>query len=577
MLVEPAGRIPVTQTGVSFEVEARRPDRVNNGQPWTLHLALVCGETLRRTHRRVAVPDDRPGRVHYIITEDHELYDERESFDADLAHRTLVAKSRLAESVANEAGAAWTHMVDVGSLALTAWAAEESPTTRWAEVAAEAREHLVDAVAGGNDLGLHIHGFHDPGSRVFVHDFDRDTERVTTQPEFLEREIPERRFWSRAYPTLGGASEPESRVGATWRGIGALEALGRLGDPRFRVALFRAGSLDYGGDARERARSTAVLERVGLLADSDVPKPRLYHRLVQPTPYPISGEIYHPEPNPAAMRAVEVRAEFNIESDFLSDVRVLDAYVERRVAALRGDGAGIEPGVHIICCMTHDKFINWRMGKAWDSLDAEYGDWKGIRDHLRHCATRFPELHFSTARDAVLDWMDDHAPRLTAWRDEEIVVAAAPGTPRERFRYTLRFLGRGIAVDPAHPPTVRVLPPAWMEGREATAWIERERVRCPSRLIASDPGSLEFEVDDRDASFELVVEVEAGEGISAVRRSSGDLELRSALPYRRASVEITDERGEIHRLRGVRFDRAADDGALPYVARVDAAQGEAPE
>jgi hypothetical protein len=418
----------------------------------------------------------------------------------------------------------------------------------------------VEAVAHGNDLGLHVHAFHDPGFRGFAHEFDEAADAVSSGVDLLETPGSRRGYWCRAYPFLGDTDEPDSRAGATWRGIGQVEALGRLGDPRFRVTLFRAGSFDLGEDPAEQGRSLALLARLGLLADSDVPKPRLYHRIPQRSPYPVSDDPRCRIKHPTEMRLLEVPPEFNIESDFLSDLEVLDRYLERRVELLCEPDGEVRPGVHLICAMTHDKFINWRMGRRWDSLDPEYGDWMTIRQHLSHARQRHPALRFSTAREAVLDWYDEYTPELLAWRDEEIVVLNHPDDKTETLRYTLRLLGRGVAVSHARPRRVRVVLPAWPGDRLLEAWVERDGERWPVERPAAGTPCLELEIDDRECAWELVVRVEAGSGICASPRPAepGILDLTSNFGYRNASIEVPRElSGDAapRRVRGVRLER----------------------
>ncbi len=560
---EPHGRVrvePGSQT-LTLQVEAARPDAINGGEPWRLALALWSGGAIVRADLRVRVPEpETPGVVHYLITEDHELYDEREATDPRLARITLVEKSRLAEDIANEQGARWTHMVDVASQALVEWAAEQSKQDEWPALRHAAAAHLSDAVARGNDLSLHLHAFHDPESGVFCHDFDPATDRVTTDAEFLETPLSRRGFWTRAFPTLGNVDGRGTRAWATWRAIGWLEAVGRLGDSRYRVAMFRAGSFDFGENAAERTRSLALLARLGIPADSDVPKPRLYHKVVH-SPYPVSDDIRSAETDPRRVRMLEIRPEFNIEADFLSDVRVLNGYIDQRVASLREPGGRVRPGVHLVCCMTHDKFINWRMGRQWDSLEPDYGDWVTIRDHLRHVAERHPDVRFSTVHEAVIDWYEHNAPQLMAWREEEIVEVGEPGAERERYRYPLRLVGRDIAVGPDRPRTLRVLPPAWVYPQTFDAWIERDGERVDHHRLAVEPRPLEFTVDSREARWELVVEAASGAGITAVPDGAGGLRLRSALHYRRAAIHVPaalSPDGRSYLAREVRLEPAGD-------------------
>jgi len=561
---------------IAVEVLAERPDAVCGGNPWQI-VFIACGaETTEQATLEVAVSSESAGHVHYVVTEDHELYDERTITTARDARMTLVDKSRLAEKIANEKGARWTHMVDVASLALVDWAAGRSSKCEWGEVAESCREHLIDAVAHGNDLGLHLHDFHDPAGAGFCHGFDTTSDEVTTDAAFLEAPQHERGFWSRAYPALGDVDQPGTRAHATWRAIGRLEALGRLGDPRFRVALFRAGSFDFGRDSSERARSLSLLSRLGIPADSDFPKPRLYHRPPETSAYPVGHDVAEPEWRPAKAGLLELRPEYNIESDFLSDRRVMSAYVERRIASLLGPDSRLKWGPHVLCSMTHDKFINFRMGKRWDQLRSDYGDWVTIADHLADVSRVRPPVRFSTARGAVLDWYDHRAPELTAWRDEEIVVVSRPGVSDDVFRYGIVLLGRDIPVHSERTHTVVVTAPAWPVDDLRSLRIERDGRRWPSRQLSAGPPRLEFVVDSKSAAWELVVCVAGSFGIQgeAVPGEPGLLRVTSRCDYRSASIELPLPDGSV-RVRNVCLKPSAPgEGGLPmYSAMVKTHSG----
>jgi len=542
LLCSPRGRIPVStqHRRMPLTLEAKRSNDVNGGTPWRLRLALIGKSLLDSIDLHVDVKDDRPGSVFYIITEDHELYDERELTSASDARTTLVDKSRLAEEICNEQGGVWTHMIDVSSLALVEWAKRQSLSSAWREVDEEARRHLIESVERGNDLGLHMHAFHAPDSGCFAHGFDEKCDVVTTDADFLATPLPERGFWSRAFPALGDVDKPGTRAWATWRAVGFLESLARLGDPRYRVSLFRAGSFDFGEDPAEKARALTLLSRLGILADSDVPKPRLYHRPLNRAAYPVSDDPTRAESDPGCFRSLEIRSEFNIEADFLSDTGVLNGYVDQRMARICSTGGRPKAGIHIICAMTHDKFINWRMGKVWNSLDPEYGDWATIRDHLAHVAKKHPAIGFATARDAVLAWYEYYSPIPVAWREEEIIVLSDIGCDTDVFRYTIRLLGRDIEISGDRRHHVRVQIPAWLEGKALSARVERSGRDWPARHLPMTPCTLEFEVDDRDVEWELVVTAVGGNGIVGEPAREGELRLSSALPYRRATVEVPE-------------------------------------
>lgn len=530
---QPLVPIEAGQTALTVRVRACRPSRINRNLPWSLTAVVTDGTMAAGSHTALEVSDPRPGRAFVIITDDHELHDGRLRSTVDEVRRVLVDKAALAYRLAEAASARWGMMVEASGVALLEWAAEQAPEHGWAEVSRAYRDLLIDAVHRGHDLGLHIHAFYDPESAEFSQRIDARDGALRSEGDFVFAGIDGRRFWHRAYPTVGDWQRPDTKRGSLLRGLERVESLGRLGDPEFRVALFRAGSYDVGKDAAALRSSSFAIRDAGILADSDVKKSRFYTQFegefafyAEPT------DLRRPVEDLRDAGLVELIAEYNTEGDFLSDAAILGKYVEGRQASWTDENGQIKPGVWPVVSITHTKFINFRRGLEEASLDPEYGDWPAIQSHLEDLKAR--GLNPCRIREAVDAWVDDRTPEPHLVRGEETIVASAPGEEECELRFSLRVLGADIPIDGRFAYCASVRAPSWAarECRELVVLANEIEV-----ARVTDPGFEDIPVWlDTHGPWEMRLRVPVRMGVVAEATDGGIVQLSAELPFRQAHV-----------------------------------------
>lgn len=424
------------QRAVVF-IRACRPDRVR-GAPWTVTFVATNHSEYLVACVQIAVADATRGKILLVVTEDHELWEERGVMTRGDIDRLLVEKSKFAA----DRFAPWTHMVEVGSaLALLDWSAKHDAA--WIDTRDRVREHLTAQVQGGNDIQPHLHAFNLPSSPEFP--YHLTGEGIAADKQFLLTPEEKRRDFARAYP-------PCERIAAVADAVARLERLAHAADPTYRAVVWRSGQLEFGETDAERAWSSIALLRAGLIADSDVPKKTF---ALQALPRPaFFAAIEKPFEPHAGGELVQLPVTGNLEGDFLSDARTLRETAKRTGKALQNI-----PGVHVITLLTHDKFINARRGGDEFRLDANYNEWETIRAHLD--AWQDVGAERVLARHALQALLDDRAWRLTAWLTDETWLAET------RVRYTIQLLGQGIPVSDEYPQWVLVTIPPFLRTKVA--------------------------------------------------------------------------------------------------------------
>jgi hypothetical protein len=556
---------------VEVEVTGHRPDFATGvaNQGWRGALQLRLDGVAVVVPLEVSVAATQPGDMLWIVTEDHELHEHDLEITPQAARRTLVDVSRYAEQLASQRQIPWTHMLDAGSaLALLAWAAEQARAagrldSAWISLHRDSTDALADGVAAGHDLGIHLHAFNTPTCANFAYAYDAERDLLYCSDRFLLAAGAERGYFAKAFARLGQADEPMSRVGELLNAIEQIEAVGRLGRPGFQALLFRSGSFEMAATPGDDVRSLQALRRLGVPADSSWPKPSLYGQGPAMNPLRASrqGHREHAQ-GPADHGTVEIRSEYNIEGDYLADAATLRAYLDRRVAGLKSADGAVRPGVHVVCAMTHDKYIGTRMGRSPLPLLPDQGDWATVDQHLADVNRRRPTLQPVTASEAVRRWLDANSPEPVVVRCDEILIANSPDATEEGFRIVFEWLGRDIPIDADHPATVDLRVPTWLrrqvlraearvDGRTVAAWTE------PRLLQQLRP--LPVTVTTRPESLELVVTCARAERLLGCEWVQDGQMLRADLPFRCATVALPD--GRI--LRKVRF---AADGHGQFVA-----------
>ncbi len=549
-----------------WTLRGQRPHHVlgADAQGWTLVLHLwVDGEALALPFE-VAVPDEAPGELLWIITEDHELHEHDETISAEMAREILVDVSKYAEQQAGERGVPWTHMVEAGSaLALLDWTlaqaqehdADAQAVGKWRQVRDDAVAALAEGVAAGHDLGIHLHAFNTPECANFAYSYDAQRHVLACSDRFLLAHGPERGYFAKAFARLGDADNADGRLGGLLSALERIEAVGRLGRPGFQALLFRAGSFEFSDGAGDDVRSLRTLRRAGVPADSSWPKPSFYTAGPPHNPLRASRDGYQKPANGLADHGtMEIRAEYNIEGDYLADADILRRYLSGRIAHF-APGGHMRPGVHVLCAMTHDKYINGRMGQSALPLQPDNGDWATVRRHLDTIDSLRHVLTPVTAGQAVRRWLDLHTPEPLPLRCGEELVPLPGDAGEETVHVLFELCGRDIPIDAAHPARVGLRVPAALR-RQAL----RAQVLADGRVLAegTDAAALrrlepiEAELTSRPARLELVVRCARGPSLLGCA-FDGDA-LVADLHFRAASVRLAD--GTVR--SGLRFEPCAD-------------------
>ncbi|NUN14295.1 MAG: hypothetical protein HUU55_11750 [Myxococcales bacterium] len=530
-----------------FAVTAHRPDQVNQFTPWELRILVTDG--VRSTVQTVtfSVTDPSPNQAIAIVTDDHELQDGRAETSIDEIKITLVEKLKKCLRIAEESEASWGICLEANSIRLLDWAASSGGPS-WEKLAAQYRNLLIEAVSRGHDIGLHIHDFYDPESPHFSLTLSKDCTKLRSSGEILFTPVSERPFWHRALHKDGNSTSIEShkrtKLGSLRRQLALLESLGRLGDPGFRVSLFRAGSYDI-GDRPEHWRDTLFAVReAGILCDSNVTKGRFYHRFDRQTAGYCS--LHNPKEFPQDLRrtaVLEICPEYNTEGDFLADSKVLEYYVAQKLSCLQQKRAQIS-GTSLVTSITHTKFINFRRGLNEYSLDDSEEDWRTIRKHLQHLYRQ--NIPVVRIRDAVDKLVDQLSPEPVLIRGEAIIEACTPETNICHFVYPLVYLGKGIPLNVSLPIYVAVRPPEWCLDHLVDFRVRNSDDQDVAAIVKTKDEIVFWLTGG--AKFELVVSVDASEGIVVRHNKDNTSTLTSQKPYVRAHVSVD---GVVY--RNVRF------------------------
>lgn len=456
-----------------FQVQACRPDRVRGGD-WTLRFVGMKGSEYIVAKIGIAVADGEPGKFLLLVTEDHELWEERGTIPQADVEKLLVEKSNFAA----EQFAPWTHMVEAGSaLALLDWAAGEEGA--WKGTRDAAYDHLRVQLKQGNDIQPHLHAFNLLTSSEFP--YAMTSEGLELDKTFLLTAEERRRDFARAYTS-------RERIAAVAETVARLERIGQAVDPGYRAVLWRSGQLEFGDDAAERAWSSVALLRAGLFADSDMGKKTFPFGTLPQTAF--FAELEAPFEPHAGGEILQLPVTNNLEGDFLSDGETLREIAKQTGEKLRG-----MPGVNVVTLLTHDKFINARRGGDEFCLDASYNEWAMIRGELN--VWREQGAKQVTAREAIRELLDDGAWRLTAWLCRERAVSNG-------VAYTIQLLGKGIMVSEEFPHWVLVTIPPYLR-----ADVAEVRVRQGEYEVTTDQYSADhFWVRVTEREPEMVCEFE---------------------------------------------------------------------
>lgn len=487
LAAEPNRLTPDADGAARFRLTALRGDRVRGG-PWPLVVLAVTPRGHVVTRTEVAVDDLHPGEALLVVTEDHEIHEERGFLRPDLLEKVLVEKSRFAADLAADEGVPWTHCVEVGSTLALGERAAESGDGRWAELRSKVRRHLVDEVARGHDLQPHLHTFNDPAYGHFPYRMAEGGQGWRPSLRFLLTSAEARGDWASVTPPPGrGRTDPTlpdptlDRLASVERAVAQLETVARAGQPDHCAVLWRSGLLEYGATPDERAWSAVALRRAGLLAASDRAKPAGPGPEAVPPAFPAGWRRpFDPVPGGPLFQLPIVA---NVEGDYRMGRRRLERRARATVAAVAG-----RPGVHCFTLLTHDKFLNARRGGDEFLFDREGGEWSLIRQHLM--TWRRAGARPVTATEAVRALVDDRG-----WHPEPLLLGESwsegSGEVGPTVRYAIEIVGPRPPASPERPFPLRIaLPCSLRAGVESVEAFHDDSV-LPIELEERSAGGVE--------------------------------------------------------------------------------------
>ena len=470
---------PDGQTTISLAIRLTgvRDDSINLGRPWPLTIvAADLDSGAYVTARRFVSVEDRPGeegRILFVMTEDLEqtgdfphVDDTPEVMDndADEIRIDFIDKPAFADALANEFGVKWSHMVDVGSAILRLqWLRDGAYGGAWNDLWDRMAAYLERTVSAGHDVQLHIHGYNIPGNRLFRQFFDTEQDRVmfTGNRSRVANADGHHGAGAANYERLGNRDDVESRWGSIGRGVRELEGLLHESHPAYATTFFRAGEYEFGQSGTDTTRSIVALRASGILADSSAVSGSPFRRDFKF--FRRAGRnVYFSRPDRIQERALS-----------LQDIGILELLPVPRLHGhdylgptdefrhvqynydLCMEGGRVRNDIFVLMEMYH--LGNANHAHQWNRLDADYQDWKRMRDQWRRLRRECPRIEPVTATEAIRIWLDRYAPDVIARRGAERKLSDGV------YQYEVELLGADIEVSDQRPHFVALQPPSyWM-------------------------------------------------------------------------------------------------------------------
>lgn len=496
-----ASLAPGEKRRLTWQVRAQRPDAVNLGQPWAATFAVNGAAVPAKT--LVAVADNRPGKVFYVMTEDLEAIDSAGyaaawgNADGWLQPQELtvqmVIKAERINAIAEKYGARWTHYIAWPLVNAARWAAGQSATGEWQRAADAIARSVREQSARGHEYGLHLHSDYDPFLPGNLLSYNPAVDGLWANHL--------RHGWAHSLGGEGSYLDYSSRTGflyAYQRQLSELEDASPYG----QLITARAGSFDFGDGAASEAMSTRAYRRVGLLAGSDADGNR-----GGVTAGDWRQAIYLARPDDINAPAVDLKATGLVEfrptpRDFIQydgqSAAAMNAKADQGLAAY-GAGGRVAPGVHAIVGFTHVMFI---MGQG-DWKSTEGGQFAALDGHLAYLKERYADkglLAFATAGELVRAYLDYYAPEPVAVYGPRLTGGWL------KSEYAINLLGRDIPIDAAHPHKVAVKYPLFLRySAFRAAVLKNGQPVSVTWGLPSPENDVVFTADDRDAKYTLVV------------------------------------------------------------------------
>ncbi len=536
---------PRERTEVVFLVRADRPHEVNQGRPWTLTFRARADGLADRAEDTcsitVAVPDEKPGRVFYVLTEDCETFDggPRTGDYAALSHLgngnnfmdpedyriQMIDKPARMNEVAERHGARWTHFWCAPQRFAVEWAMRQSTTGAWDALARD----LDDSIRRGatfHEYAPHIHFDYEPESQLSPQPrlrYDEATDGILPNDYYDPATNPRHRWhdWDGAargnsyIKRLGTLRDRDSKAGSLYQ---SLRYLARLTAHRRYPLIARTGTFDFGATPEDQCISTQAYEANGLRGNSDAYLPGQTPPGGRQMYWCQAEDRFHVIEELPGARLAQLCVTHDTH---FTELGAENAWFLSAWENTRG------PGVHVLMTMTHAMFLRGEPD-AFRSLEG--GSFAVLDEHLAWVRRNYPRVEFATATEALVEYLDYYTPALEAY----VEPGLCGGDPSSgRYVYAVRLLGRGIRVDARYPATVRVLAPQLFDSAE----IARMRVTAACGEVLAE--GTDFSADSRpsltvtltDRRPDLRLEIDAAQEAVAELAACCPEELPFTEPY----------------------------------------------
>ena len=455
---------------VSGRLSALRPHEVNLGRPWRLVVKLWReGVVVGEISTGVRVPDPRPGKVFYVLTEDCESFDggpetgnygairefgnQNNFMDPEDYRIQMIHKPEALNAIADRHGAHWTHFWTATQRFAAAWAAQHSSTGAWEQICEEL-DRSIKRGALRHEYAPHIHFDFEPDSELPPQPrllYDHETDGLLPNEYYDPVNNPDHCYhgWDGGRRAIdyvkreGSFLDLDSKTGSLRK---SLHYLAQHSFGGKSTCIVRTGARDFGFTAEDLEISACALRSNGLLANSDAPI------FDQAGNHPRGRQIYLCQPGNPDLE-IERLEDASLVQLRCPGVRMnslspdeLDRWFDQRFAACRG------PGVHGIVAMTHAMFMR---GEPDPYRDTRGGDFDKIDSHLEYVRLQYPGVKFVTASEAVLEFLDYYSPEPRA-----VAMKPRHGSLDGRvWIFPIRILGEGIPISPSQPKELSVQVP----------------------------------------------------------------------------------------------------------------------
>lgn len=486
-----------------WDVKAQRPQSVNMNKPWQANFS-INGQPAN-TLIEVAVTDNRPGKIYYVMTEDLEAIDgagyakawgnQNGWLEPHELTVQMVGKAEKLNAIAEAYGAKWTHYLAWPLVKAAEWAEGQSATGEWRKAAAAIEQSVRTQANKGHEYGIHMHSDYDPYLPGNVLSYHKGLDGIWANHL--------RHGWSHSIASEGNFNDYSSRTGILYSYQRIMDELAAA-SPQGQLVTTRVGSFDFGAGPESEAISTRAYQKVGLWGSSDADGNE-----GGITSGPYGSEIYLAKPDDINAAATDIEQTGLVEfrptpRNFIAydsqPAVVMNELADQGITYFTSAEGLVKPGVHGIVGFTHAMFV---MGEPdWQSL--EQGQFAAIDSHLAYLKERYVnqnKLIFASASDMVKAYLDYYTPEPVA-----LYGARLSQSSLGISEYAVEILGNDIPIDSAHPHQVTLKIPLYLRDSAYRAVIEKNGQPLYSTWGLPTPyNDVQFIVDSKEDKYSLKV------------------------------------------------------------------------